>query len=353
MKVRINCAKTLGIALSLLVTACLSAKPHTQKASAASPVKQTKAPATAAAATAAAAAPSTPSVEGAWEKLSDGSMGQTTEFDGAGGIKIAAYVRKPVGSGPFPVVVMIHGADASKNGTYGLGRRMASPTGDFVAAGWAIYSIDFRPKDAIPAPGTAPEGSDPLVQDAINAVAKARTYSFVDPKRVAIMGGSRGGQLMARIATRVDISGGVLCAPAGLDMIELSKVIQTGKKINPVLKSMVKARERRLGASMAEVEKNPAKYHYSSPITEASKVRFPLMLISGCNDESSPIPVLDAFAKKLRESGKEVETYFPVNGPHGFYYGMPHDIPETKEAAKHAVAFLRKCFDDQPVKQQG
>ncbi len=149
---------------------------------------------------------------------------------------------------------------------------------------------------------------------------------------------------MARITTRVDASGGILCAPAGLDMIELAKVIKAGQKINPALKSMVKATERRAGASIEEIEKDPAKYHYSSPLTEAAKVRFPLFLISGRNDVSSPIPPLEAYAKKVREAGKQVETYFPDNGPHGFYFGLPQEIPETKEAARRAVAFLRKCF---------
>jgi dipeptidyl aminopeptidase/acylaminoacyl peptidase len=321
---------TMSVALGILTGCCSAA--FTSRAADNAP--------------AVAPAPAAEPADGAWESLSDGSTGQTTEFEGAGGVRIPAYVRKPAGQGPFPVVVMIHGAEASKNGTYGLGRRMASPTADFVAAGFAIYSIDFRPKDTIPAPGTVPQGADPLVQDATSAVARARSYPFIDPKRVAIMGGSRGGQLMARITTRVDASGGVLCAPAGLDMIELAKVIQTGQKINPALKSMVKATERRAGTNIEEIAKDPAKYHYSSPVTDAAKVRFPLLLISGRNDVSSPIPPLEAYAKKLRESGKTVETYFPDNGPHGFYYGFPNEIPETKEAARHAVAFLRKCFAD-------
>jgi len=297
------------------------------------------------------AAPAEP-VEGPWENLADGSTGQTTEFEGAGGVRIPAYIRKPAGGGPFPVVVMIHGAEASRNGTYGLGRRLASPTADFVAAGFAVYSIDFRPKDTIPARGTTTESTDPMVQDAINAVAKARSYPFVDSKRIAIMGGSRGGKLMARLTTRVDASAGILCAPAGLDMIELAKVIRTGQRINPALKSMVKATERKAGTNIEEIATDPAKYHYTSPITEAAKVRFPLLLISGRNDVSSPIGPLEAYEKKLHASGKEVETYFPDNGPHGFYYGFPHEIPETKEAAQRAVAFLRKCFADPSAKPE-
>jgi len=113
---------------------------------------------------------------------------------------------------------------------------------------------------------------------------------------------------------------------------------------------MVRALERRAGTNIAEIARDPARYNYHSPLTESAKVRFPLLLISGRNDVSSPIPVLEAYEKKLRESGKEVETYFPENGPHGFYYGFPHEIPETKEAARHAVAFLQKCFAEPPAK---
>jgi len=301
-----------------------------------------------------AAAPTTATVEGSWEQLLDGSTGQITEFQGQGGVKIAAYIRKPAerkpaerkpaGSGPFPVVVMLHGANDSREGTYGMGRSQKSPTQDFIAAGWAVLSIDFRPKADTPAPGSTPPDANPLWDDAIAGVAKARSYPFIDPKRVAILGGSRGGQIMSRLASRVDASCGVLCAPAGLDLIEIAKVIQKGEQINPALKAMVKALERRTSATIAQIEKEPDKYGYCSALTEAPKVRFPLLIISGRNDSSSPLAVVEAYARKLRESGKEVETYLPDNGPHGFYFGFPKEIPETKEAAQRAVAFLLRHF---------
>ncbi len=53
--------------------------------------------------------------------------------------------------------------------------------------------------------------------------------------------------------------------------------------------------------------------------------------------------MIDAYAARLRAAGKRVETYQPANGPHGFYFGHP-DIPETREAARLAVAFFKECF---------
>src|SRR5215471_3468529 len=77
-----------------------------------------------------------------WEKLPDGSLGQETEFQGVGGIGIPAYVRKPAGDGPFPVVILAHGGRYGKGPTMGLGRSPKGPTEDFIKAGWAVYSID-------------------------------------------------------------------------------------------------------------------------------------------------------------------------------------------------------------------
>src|ERR1051326_8939539 len=80
-----------------------------------------------------------------WEKLPDGSSGQMMDVPVGGNVSLAAYVGKPEGPGPFPVVVIIHGGGPSKETTYELGRRMKEPTANLLAAGWASFSIDFRP----------------------------------------------------------------------------------------------------------------------------------------------------------------------------------------------------------------
>jgi len=76
---------------------------------------------------------------------------------------------------------------------------------------------------------------------------------------------------------------------------------------------------------------------------EAAGVRCPILIINGRNDDNSPPSIIATYVAKLRAAGKQVETYEPDNGPHGFYFGRP-ELPESKEAAQRAVAFFKQQF---------
>ena len=277
-----------------------------------------------------------PLPEDAWENFPDGSTGQPGEFHGVDNFAIPAYIRKPAGPGPFPVIVLLHGGRYGKAPTLGMGRSTKSPTADFIKAGWAVYSIDYRPSEKI--------SIEPIeFDDTVDAVKTVRNFSFIDPKRVGLMGGSHGAQVSSRVVSRVDTSGAVLCAPAAIDLIEDKKAAGRGEKIVPILLKMAADMEARLGARLEEVEKDPARYGYSSALTEIAQVRCPILIVNGLNDDNSPPSIIDVYVKKLRAAGKQVETYLPENGPHGFYFGRP-DIPEGKEATRRAVAFFQKRF---------
>ena len=292
-----------------------------------------------------------------WEELPNGVLGQVAAFEGVGGVKIAGYVRKPAGPGPFPLVIVLHGGAASARpvsaeteearakllaaqtlrASQSLGRASNPPIPDFLAQGWAVYTIDYRanPRYKI----------DPLeIDDTLAAVTKAQSFSFVDPKRMAMFGGSHGGHITGRMLSRVNLACAVLCAPAGLDLIALSHLAEKGTPIGGN-QGLIKELEQRSGTTMAEIEKKPDAYHYSSLLTEAANVRCPILLISGRNDPNAPLPVMELYADKLRAAGKETETYHPDNGPHGFYVAVPRAIPETAESTRRAVAFIKKHFE--------
>ena len=48
-------------------------------------------------------------MEEPWQELPNGVLGRPAIFEGAGGAKVAGYVRKPAGAGPFPLVIVLHG----------------------------------------------------------------------------------------------------------------------------------------------------------------------------------------------------------------------------------------------------
>ena len=298
----------------------------------------------------------TRAAEEAWEKPPNGVLGRVADFEGAGGARVAGYVRKPAGPGPMPIVIILHGGSATARAVSAesgqdrakmtvaeavrasnvLGRASNPPIPDFLAQGWAVYTIDFRPNPR--------HMIDPLeFEDTAAAVNKAKSFSFVDPKRMAMFGGSHGGHVTARMASRVDLCCAVLCAPAGLDLIEISHLAEKGTPVGGNQR-LIRELEQRCGVKMADIEKDPAAYHYSSPLTEIAKVRCPILLISGRNDNNAPLPVMDAYVAKLRAAGKEAETYHPDNGPHGFYVGLPQPIPETAESTRQAVTFIKKHF---------
>jgi endo-1,4-beta-xylanase len=276
-----------------------------------------------------------------WDRFPDGSTGRVTEFRGVGGIAIPAYIRRPSDPGPFPVVILLHGGRHGEQPTYALGRSMRSPTVDFIKEGWAVYSIDYRPAEQI---AIVPIETD----DTIEAIKTVRQLPFIDPDHVGLMGGSHGANVASKVISRVNTSGAILCAPAALDLIEVKKAVAAGEKVVPILKKLIGDMENEYGAPAEEIEKDPAKYGYHTAMTDAEDVRCPVLIINARNDDNSPIPVIAAYVKKLRAASKDIETYLPETGGHGFYWGRP-DIPEYHEATRLAVAFFQKQFAEKPL----
>jgi dipeptidyl aminopeptidase/acylaminoacyl peptidase len=128
-----------------------------------------------------------------------------------------------------------------------------------------------------------------------------------------------------------------------MDLIQDKFASQRGEPVVGILKKMVADMEAQLGATSEEIDKDPAKYGYTSALTEAAQVRCPLLIINGRDDDNSPVSIVELYMKKLRAAGKSVDAYLPDHGPHGFYFGRP-DIPEYQESTRRAVAFFKAQF---------
>ncbi len=269
--------------------------------------------------------------DGAWEQFPDGSTGQVTQFRGAGGVVIAAYVRKPAGSGPFPLIVNLHGGNPSVESTYRYGRGVSGAVANYVASGWAIYSIDFRPNG----PGRAAPMEPVEYDDTAAAIETARRLPFADAERIALLGGSHGGHVMNRMASRVNARCAILNSPTWIDSGQMQRALAQEK--DPAILERL-----RLLTSFVDQIKDPAvraAFDRASALSEAPEVRCPLLIIDGGQDISLPQWMVNEYVDKLRAAGKTVETYLPPAGNHGFDNGTS---PEGKEAQRRSFAFLKK-----------
>jgi hypothetical protein len=61
-------------------------------------------------------------------------------------------------------------------------------------------------------------------------------------------------------------------------------------------KRMVPDMEAKIGAKAEVIEKDPARFGYSSALTEIDRVRAPILIIDGRNDNSPP-SIIDVYVK--------------------------------------------------------
>jgi dienelactone hydrolase len=105
-------------------------------------------------------------------------------------------VLRPDGAGPFPAIAMMHDCSGLGPRSSGNPKRWAA---FLVAQGYVVAMPDsFTPRglpDGVCIAGARGDRANYAVRaaDAYGALAMLRTLAFVDPKRVAVMGGSHGG----------------------------------------------------------------------------------------------------------------------------------------------------------------
>ena len=106
-------------------------------------------------------------------------------------------VSKPEGSGPFPAVVIMHDCSGLGPKSSGAPERWAR---ELVSRGYAVIIPDSFSTRGFPAgvcvdaaPGRSDVSPARRARDAYAGLAYARTLSFVDGRKVGLMGGSHGG----------------------------------------------------------------------------------------------------------------------------------------------------------------
>ena len=232
--------------------------------------------------------------------------------------KIELFWTKPPGTGPWPVVIFLHGHQESpRNG----GSAFLGSLGRLAQAWRAVIAAVSQPGY-----GNSDGPSDfcgPFSQDAIiQSINFLRKKSFIKPDKVALYGISRGAIVASMVATKDSNLAAIILISGSYD---LAKAFPTG----------LSGLDENIRAEAGTSEKA---FQDRSAIQHADKIKSAVLILHGADDDRFNPKIAEMFASSLKEHGVETElVIFPNTG---------HNIPLKKRGA-YTGPFLKKHLENQ------
>jgi dipeptidyl aminopeptidase/acylaminoacyl peptidase len=254
---------------------------------------------------------------------------QVVRFKSFDGMEIPSIFLKPHGASAIhkvPAIVYVHGGPGGQT-TRGYNASMQYLANN----GYAVLGINNRGSSGYGktffAADDKKHGREPL-WDCVEAKTYLASLGYIDPERIAIMGGSYGGYMtLAALAFRPE------AFKVGVDIFGVSNWLRTLESIPPYWESYRKALYQEIGDPVADRELLMA----ISPLFHAAEIRKPLMVIQGANDPRVIQPESDEIVAAVKKNGVPVEyLVFPDEG-HGF-----SKQKNNMDANRKIVEFLDK-----------
>lgn len=249
-------------------------------------------------------------------------------FDQSGGIarEIPAFVYKPAGKGPFPVVITIHGGPESqyrprfssniqlwlqKLGVAVIAPNVRGSTG----YGKEYVTLDngFRREDA--------------VKDIGALLDWIETQADLDNERIAVYGGSYGGYMV--LASAVSYSERLRAAVNIVGISNFVTFLTNTKDYRRDLRRVEYGDEREpeMRVFLERI----------SPNNNVEKIKIPMLVVQGQNDPRVPVSEAQQIVDALRS--KRIETWYmnALNEGHGYRKKENRDVYQQV-----TVMFLRR-----------
>lgn len=240
--------------------------------------------------------------------------------------QISAFVYVPYNAeknGKNAAVVWIHGGpNAQSDNSFNRGIQYLVNQGYFVIApnyrGSSGYGKEFDDANRFDM-----GGGD--LEDVISAAEWIKKTGFIDPKKVAVMGGSYGGYLTMMAVTK---------APdlwaAGVAIVPFVNWFTEIENEDPLLREYDMA-------IMGDPMKNKARFQERSPINFVDQIKAPLLLLAGGNDPRCPKTEAEQVASAIKKRNGVAELKVYDNEGHGFA-----KIENQIDAYTRVAEFLKK-----------
>jgi dienelactone hydrolase len=279
---------------------------------------------------------------------------------GANGWPLPGTLAIPVGQGPFPAVVLVHGSGPhDRDQTFGPNKPFKDLALGLASRGVAVLRYEKRSKQH-PArlsklsPMTVKEEA---IDDTVAAVAWLRKAPRIDPKRVFVLGHSLGGMLVPRIAATDNALAGLVVMAGAARSLEQAIVEQTrymamaDEKLSEEEEQQIKGVEelaksvRGLTAADAAagtlIAGAPASYWLDlrgyDPPSAAKAIAQPLLVLQGERDYQVTMAEFAAWRKALSgRTNVTLRSYPALN--HLFIAGTGASLPAEYLKPAHVDA---------------
>ncbi len=229
----------------------------------------------------------------------------------SGGLTISGIMNVPKGDGPFPVLILNHGYIDPAVYTNGRGLKREQ---DYLAKqGFVVIHPDYRNH----AESDQDEESEfslrlGYTEDVLNAIYAVRGAGlpYIDGERIGMMGHSMGGGIAQNVMVAQPelVDAFVLYAPVSGDYRE------NFRRYTERREDVAQAIVERYGS----IDENPEFWDRVSAASYYHRVRAPVQIHIGTNDESTPPEWSQEIHDRLVAKGKDVTLYI--------YEGEPHEL---------------------------
>ena len=255
------------------------------------------------------------------------------ELKARDGLAMRGYLTLPPGKDErnLPLIIYPHGGPFGIYDTWGFD----TDPQILAAAGYAVLQVNYRGSGnygrSFHQSGAQQWGLT-MQDDLTDATRWAIEQGIADPNRICIYGASYGAYAaLMGVAKEPDL---YKCAVGYIGVYDLVKLSAQDSRVS-----------KRMNTWTSEWMGTGEKLGPVSPNRIANRIKVPVFLAAGGEDETAPIDQSESMEAALRKVGVPVETLYYRTEGHGFY-----DVEHREEYYRRLLAFLSRSLGGSTAK---